>query len=168
MCRWRDLPDLYSCFGSHGIILMTILQSWSQGKDVWGEAGMNKLWSAANIRTCAGGIAEEEFLTKLSRLVGRYDQVTRSTSTRAGATGVFGGGGVQTSRQLHRETIFDVDDPAALPRGRALVLSSGNRPTLVATIPWMDGPHAPAIRASITAHDPHTRQSPAARSHGGS
>ncbi|RYZ29220.1 MAG: conjugal transfer protein, partial [Propionibacteriaceae bacterium] len=43
VCRWRELPNLYSHYGSRGIVLMTILQSWSQGVGVWGEAGMNKL-----------------------------------------------------------------------------------------------------------------------------
>jgi hypothetical protein len=33
VCRWRDLPNLYSHYGSRGIVLMTILQSWSQGVD---------------------------------------------------------------------------------------------------------------------------------------
>lgn len=27
VCRWRDLPDLYSHYGSRGIVLLTILQS---------------------------------------------------------------------------------------------------------------------------------------------
>lgn len=29
VCRWRELPNLYSHYGSRGIVLMTILQSWS-------------------------------------------------------------------------------------------------------------------------------------------
>ena len=55
VCRWRAQPHLYSHYGSRGIILMTILQSWSQGADVWGESGMRKLWSAANIAVYGGG-----------------------------------------------------------------------------------------------------------------
>ncbi|MDA8438497.1 MAG: TraM recognition domain-containing protein, partial [Propionibacterium sp.] len=35
VCRWRELPNLYSHYGSRGIVLMTILQSWSQGTEVW-------------------------------------------------------------------------------------------------------------------------------------
>lgn len=27
VCRWRELPNLYSLYGSRGIVLMTILQS---------------------------------------------------------------------------------------------------------------------------------------------
>jgi TraM recognition site of TraD and TraG len=43
ICRWRALPDLYSHYGSRGIPLLTILQSWSQGTQVWGPTGMRKL-----------------------------------------------------------------------------------------------------------------------------
>jgi type IV secretory pathway TraG/TraD family ATPase VirD4 len=152
VCRWRDLPDLYSHYGSRGIVLMTILQSWSQGEEVWGRAGINKLWSASNVAIYAGGVKEEEFLERLSKLIGSYDKETRSVSTRSNAS--LWGTGAQTSRQLSRERILEVDDLAALPKGRAVVLSSGNRPTLVATVPWMTGPHATAVRTSIASHDP--------------
>ena len=55
VCRWKELPNLYSHYGSRGIVLMTILQSWSQGVDVWGQSGMRKLWSAANVAVYGGG-----------------------------------------------------------------------------------------------------------------
>ncbi|AEV87150.1 hypothetical protein ACWT_6133 [Actinoplanes sp. SE50] len=45
-------------------------------------------------------------------------------------------------------------DLGALPKGRAVVLASGSVPTLVRTLPWMSGPHAAAVTASIRAHDP--------------
>ena len=34
------------------------------------------------------------------------------------------------------------------------MLASGARPTLIRTQPWMTGPHADAVNASIAAHDP--------------
>lgn len=146
VCRWRELPNLYSHYGSRGIVLMTILQSWSQGVDVWGEAGMKKLWSAANIKVYGGGVAEVEFLRMLAELVGDYDKRVTSVSTGRGQRSV--------SEQLTRERILDVADLQAMPKGRALVLASGTRPTLIQTQPWMTGPHASAVRASIAAHDP--------------
>ena len=146
VCRWRDLPDLYSHYGSRGIVLMTILQSWSQGVEVWGEAGMKKLWSASNIKVYGGGVSEAQFLEDLSRTIGDYDRRASSVSTGRGHRTV--------SQQLHRERILDVADLAALPKGRAVVLASGSRPTLIRTQPWMTGPHAAAVRASIAAHDP--------------
>ena len=146
VCRWRELPNLYSHYGSRGIVLMTILQSWSQGVDVWGESGMNKLFSAANVFVYGGGVREKTFLQSLSDLIGDYDRVSTSTST--------GRGQRTTSRQLVRNRILDVDELAAMPKGRAVVLASGARPTLIRTQPWMTGPHAAAVQASIAAHDP--------------
>jgi type IV secretory pathway TraG/TraD family ATPase VirD4 len=146
VCRWRELPNLYSHYGSRGIVLMTILQSWSQGVDVWGESGMRKLWSAANIKVYGGGVSEAGFLEDLSRIVGDYDRLSSSSS--------YGHGQRTVSQQLHRERILDVADLAALPKGRAVVLASGSRPTLIRTLPWMSGPQAQAVRASIAAHDP--------------
>lgn len=58
VCLWRELPNLYSHDGSRGIVLMTILQSWSQGVEVWGESGMKRLWSASNFKVYGGGVAE--------------------------------------------------------------------------------------------------------------
>lgn len=146
VCRWRELPNLYSHYGSRGIVLMTILQSWSQGVDVWGESGMRKLWSASNVKVYGGGVSEDAFLESLSRLIGDYDRQASSVSS--------GRGGRSVNQQLHRERILDVADLAAMPKGRAVVLSSGNRPTLIRTQPWMTGPHAEKVKASIAAHDP--------------
>ena len=66
VCRWAQLPNLYSHYGSRGIVIMTILQSWSQGCEVWGEAGMKKLWSASNVAVYGGGVKESAFLEDLS------------------------------------------------------------------------------------------------------
>lgn len=49
---------------------------------------------------------------------------------------------------------MDPSELAALPRGRAVMLASGTRAALLETVPWMTGTHAPAVRASIAAHDP--------------
>jgi len=54
--RWRDLPKLYSHFGSRGIVVMTVLQSWAQGERCWGAGGMKALWGAANVRVREGRI----------------------------------------------------------------------------------------------------------------
>lgn len=146
VCRWRDLPNLYSHYGSRGIVLMAILQSWSQGVEVWGESGMRKLWSSANVKVYGGGVSEVAFLDDLSRMIGDYDRRAASVS--------YGRGQRTVSHQLHRERILDVADLAAMPKGRAVVLASGARPTLIRTQPWIGGPHDAAVRASIAAHDP--------------
>ena len=129
--------------------MLTVLQSWSQGVDVWTEAGMNKLWSAANMKIYGGGVSEKPFLESLSALLGSYDRKTGSVSISQGK-----GRGRSVSQQLTRESILDVSELGALPKGRAVVLASGSRPTLIRTEPWMVGPHAEQVKASIRAHDP--------------
>ena len=146
VCRWRELPNLYSHYGSRGICMLTILQSWSQGVEVWGRDGMRKLWSAANIKVYGGGVSEVEFLSELSQLIGDFDLNTTSVS--------HGRGGRSTNRAVRRERVLDVADLQSLPKGRAVVFASGAPAALARTLPWMAGPHAAAVRASIAKHDP--------------
>lgn len=145
ICRWRELPNLYSHYGSRGIILVTIVQSPDQGAEAWGVKGWNKLWSAANVRIYGGGIDDAKWLEDRSKIIGEYEYVERSVSdSRTGGS---------TSTSHRRELILSAADLAALPKGRAIVFASGARPTLIRTQRWMDGPHADAIRASIRAHN---------------
>lgn len=140
VCRIRQLPDLYSHLGSRGVVVQTVLQSWSQGVRVWGEEGMRSLRTAANVKIYAGNNSEDRFLQLLSHLIGPHEVRKRTTSSsRTGSS---------TSHTTALEPIFTVADLQSLPRGRALLLSAGNRPTLLRAVPWMDGPHAQAIRAS--------------------
>jgi type IV secretory pathway TraG/TraD family ATPase VirD4 len=147
VCRIRQLPNLYSHFGSRGMLVMTILQSWEQGVEAWGRTGMQKMWSSANVRVYGGGEADANFLGKLSQLIGEHDQIVYSHSRDHSG---------QTSRtaSVRQQSIYTIADLEALPRGRAIVLASGVPATLVATVPWMAGPHADSIRRSITRYDP--------------
>jgi len=149
VCRWRELPDLYSHYGSRGIVLSTILQSFAQGVEVWGKTGMEKLWSAATVKLYGGGVSEVEFLEQLSRLIGDFDLQSTSVTHSPGRNG-----GRSISRSVRRERILAVSDLAALPPGRVIVLGSGARPTLARTLAWMHGSDAAAVRASIARHDP--------------
>jgi type IV secretory pathway TraG/TraD family ATPase VirD4 len=149
ICRLRQLPSLYSYYGSHGLPIITILQSYAQGIDVWGREGMRKLWSAANVRTYGGGVADPDFLEEMSKLIGEHDVTTRSTTTSG-----TGWGNRSVSHGPRRQRILDVSDLHALPRGRMVLFSSGAPPALARTTPWQAGPYADAIRASITHWDP--------------
>lgn len=146
VCRWKNLPDLYSHYGSRGIPIMSLFQSWAQGQVVFGREGMRKLWSASNVKLYLGGVTEADFLRELSELVGDYDKSTGSVSYNRGIR--------STNHQLRRERILDASELSALPRSRAVMLSSGTPAALIETVPWMKGKHAAAVRASIAAHDP--------------
>ena len=86
-----------------------MLQSWSQGVEVWGRDGMRKLWSAATIKVYGGGVSEVDFLSDLSQLIGEFSQQTLSASYAKG-------GGRSTTHATQRERILDVADLAGCPR----------------------------------------------------
>lgn len=145
VCRWGNLPDLYSHYGSRGIIVSTFLQSWSQGVDVWGESGMKKLFSTTNVFTYGGNVKEEQFLKMLSDLIGQYRYTSVSTSRQKG--------GSSSSRQDSTDDILSVADLAALPKGRAVMLGSGARAVLLRTVPISERPYADKVTASEAIHN---------------
>lgn len=139
VCRWGNLPNLYSHYGSRGIVISTFLQSWSQGVDVWDESGMKKLFSTANVFTYGGNVKEEGFLKMLSDLVGQYRYTSVSTSRQKDSR--------STSRQDSTDDILSVADLAAMPKGRAIMLGSGSRAVLLRTVPISERPYAAKIAA---------------------
>lgn len=131
ICRVRNLDSFYSHYGSRGIILLTILQNWAQGEEVWGHVGMEKLWSAANVKIYGGGVDDDKFLRRVSDLIGSYDHVTTSRSS--------GRGGSSRSTQTTERPILKVSQLRRL-RGRAVVLFSGTPPLLIKPQPWYATP----------------------------
>jgi type IV secretory pathway TraG/TraD family ATPase VirD4 len=128
VCKISDLPDLYSHLGSRGVIPITILQSYRQGVRVWGEAGMDALWSAATIKLIGSGIDDADFADKLSRMIGEHDVETVSHSTSES--------GRSTSTSMRQERILPADKVRALPKGKALLFATGIRPGLLDLKPW--------------------------------
>ncbi|BBH67096.1 hypothetical protein ACTI_37810 [Actinoplanes sp. OR16] len=144
ICKIRDLPELYSHFGSRGIIPLTILQSYRQGTRVWGEKGMDSLWSAATVKLVGAGIDDARFADDLSRLIGEHD-VTVSSRTRDGQG--------QTSYQVstRRQRILDAAQIRALPKGAALLLATGVRVAMLDLLPWYDEPRAAQLTGAVAA-----------------
>ncbi|MFE3443269.1 type IV secretory system conjugative DNA transfer family protein [Nocardia sp. NPDC059180] len=144
--RWKDLPKQYSHFGSRGIVVMTVLQSWAQGVRCWGDAGMNALWSAANIKVLGSGVDDTNFLRERSEAIGEHSAISASVSESKG--------GKSYSRSLGSSKTFTVQALATLPRGRVIVFPSGAPPVLVRTVPWWEGEYADEVKNSIVEHDP--------------
>ena len=147
-CRWRELPDLLSHVGSQGINIDTILQSWTQGVQAWGQNGMKKLWSAANVRTFGGGVYDEpEFLRTLSEMADDYERESWSTSLDEG-------GRRSHSASTRQDRILSPGLLGAMPPGRELVLASGAPPFIASTVPWFHGPYSSQVQDSIDRYDP--------------
>ncbi|QSB07182.1 type IV secretory system conjugative DNA transfer family protein [Natronoglycomyces albus] len=146
ICKIKNLPNLYSFYGSAGMPIITILQSFVQGVGVWGREGMQALWSAANIRVLGGGVSDAEFLENQSKLIGEFDEATHSHSSSTGSS--------SRSTSMRRRRILEPSDLTALPDGRVVVLPSGARPVLARTRAWWDSPWAEAIERSQQKWDP--------------
>ncbi|CAM2752449.1 type IV secretory system conjugative DNA transfer family protein [Skermania piniformis] len=144
--RWRDLPKQYSHFGSRGIVVMTILQSWAQGENCWGRGGMAALWSAATIKVLGGGVDDVAFLRDRSEAIGSHEVVSESVTTSRG--------GRSRSTSAGASVTMSVSDLQSLPRGRAILFASGISPTLIRTESWWNGPEKKTIQASIDRHNP--------------
>ncbi|MFQ6397142.1 type IV secretory system conjugative DNA transfer family protein [Nocardia sp. KC 131] len=144
--RWKDLPKQYSHFGSRGIVVMTVLQSWAQGARCWGDAGMLALWSAANVKVLGPGVDDMNFLRDRSEAIGEYDAVSSSVSESKG--------GKSYSRSLGSSKTFTAHGLATLPQGRAIVFTSGQPAVLVRTVPWWEGEYAADVKRSIEHHLP--------------
>ncbi|HEX2808962.1 MAG TPA: TraG/TraD/VirD4 family protein, partial [Kineosporiaceae bacterium] len=140
ICRIGDLPQLYSHLGSRGIVVLTILQSYAQGVAVWGQTGMRALWSAATVKIVGPGMDDADFAEELSRLIGDHDVAVDTHTASQGSW--------SRSRSPRQQRVLPASAIRALPRGRALVWSTGAKVAMVATRPWYAGPRAGEIDAA--------------------
>ncbi|MFD5320028.1 type IV secretory system conjugative DNA transfer family protein [Streptomyces sp. NPDC127098] len=140
VCKIADLPDLYSHLGSRGVLPLTILQSYRQGQRVWGDTGMDALWSASTIKIIGSGIDDPDFADKLSRLIGDHEVETLSHSHSEQ--------GRSTSISTRTERILPPDRIRALPKGQGLLLATGLPVALLTLKPWYQQPDAPGIAAA--------------------
>ncbi|GAA3238110.1 hypothetical protein GCM10017691_37870 [Pseudonocardia petroleophila] len=129
ICPIRQLPQLYSHYGSRGIQVLTMLQSYQQGVGVWGEQGMQALWSAATIKLVGAGVDDHAFLQRLSGLIGDHD--VEKTSTSIDRTR-----GASRQYSTARESILPASVLRALPRDQAVLLATGRKAGLGRLHPW--------------------------------
>jgi type IV secretory pathway TraG/TraD family ATPase VirD4 len=138
ICPIKNLPDLYSYFGSMSIQPCTFLQSYQQGVAVWGKAGMDKLWSASTIKLVGAGVHDASFCEDVSRLTGEHDVLNPPSYQR-------GRGGGSTTMSTRRDRILPASAIAALPKTEAVLISSGRPVTLLELLPWYAEPDADRI-----------------------
>ena len=143
ICPIPTLPQLYSHYGSRGIQVITMLQSYQQGVGVWGNQGMDALWSAATVKLVGAGVDDHEFLRRLSGLIGDHDvEKTAVTHTR--------GHGPSRQFSTTREPVLPASTLRALPRTHAVLLATGRRAGLGELLPWYREDHAAAIEHDAT------------------
>ena len=140
ICRIADLPDLYSHLGGRGMIPVTILQSYEQGAQLWGEPGMAALWGSATKKLIGAGVDSPRLARDVAVLVGHHDVPVRSISV--------GDGRASEQISFQRRMILEAADIRAIERGTALLLATGTRPALLDLRPWHTGSGAAQIDAA--------------------
>lgn len=139
-CKLGELPDYFTYAGGHGVILMVWLQVLEQGKQIWGEEGLFKMF-AQSVECYGGGIGDTTYLRRWVELIGNHEVADTQVNTGRGGTGY--------TRSWRSEPIAEVTDLAALEKNRALVRIPGNKPVLVRKTFWGDTEFAPLIRRSL-------------------
>ncbi len=146
ICRWPELSDIYSYFGSAGIPIMTIWQNPSQGAGAFGETSFRSLYDNANVKVYLGGISDTKFLKDLSDQIGRYELLRSSLSDTAG-------GKRSVQRSVQSDDILTVSRLAEWPVGRALVQASQCRSQIVDTRPWTTNARWMALQKTKTRNE---------------
>lgn len=128
-----DLPALVSEGGSQGVLTLGCLQDLSQARSRWGSAADGFL-SLFGAKVVLPGIADLATLELVSRLGGEVDLPARSVSQ--GPWWSPGRGAPTVTWSTHRQRRLPVDSVSHLPRGRAVLLSGADPPSLVRLVPW--------------------------------
>ncbi|MEV0990966.1 TraM recognition domain-containing protein [Streptomyces sp. NPDC049949] len=128
ICRIKDIPDLFSHLGSRGINPYVILQSYRQGVAAWGEVGMDAMWGAATKKIIGAGVDDPRFVSDIATLIGQH------TVQRGSYSKSRDGGSQSWSDQ--REQILEAADIRAMPKGSALLLSTGMPIAQIRLRPW--------------------------------
>ena len=148
MCRSRELPDLYSHYGSRGIVVLAVLQSLAQGEGCWGEQGMRNLWDASNVKIFAGGLVRLRLARSYSPYSWERPSMKRKSLTRSPVSW-------STQRHRARERRRVGRHPGGAGRRQPLGHTPGHRP---------DGPvDAPAQRFGSGGFACPLRRSPGAK-----
>ncbi|KQQ18757.1 hypothetical protein ASF48_17725 [Rathayibacter sp. Leaf299] len=126
--KWNELPELFSYYGSLGIVVSAYFQSIAQAKNLFGETRFGTLWDAANPAVYGGGSKDERFLEGISKILGEYDEQTPSVS--------YGPSGASTSTHRSRRRVMSVSELSEMDPRHAIVLGDSN--VLVRKLPYFE------------------------------
>ncbi|WP_125175077.1 type IV secretory system conjugative DNA transfer family protein [Corynebacterium bovis] len=138
--RWHALPDVYSHFGSKGIVISSVFQSFRQAKRIWGEDEAHDMMTNSTL-IVGGGIKDEAFLREVSALVGEHEdrRVSRSSNSDSWST--------QASVSHQEKTILSVAELRAMDAHLMLVVPQKHPPVIVTAEPYWARTYRPEIEA---------------------
>lgn len=129
--RWGNLAEVYSHFGSKGIILGSIYQSFRQPKRIYGADNAHDMMTNSTL-VVGGGIKDKEFLEEVIAFVGEYShrQISVSSDTSSFKT--------NTSVSERDRQILTVADLRGLDAHLMLVIPQKAAPMIVEAIPFWE------------------------------
>jgi type IV secretory pathway TraG/TraD family ATPase VirD4 len=144
--KWGNLAEVYSHFGSKGIILGSIYQSFRQPKRIYGADNAHDMITNATL-IVGGGIKDKEFLEEAISFVGEYShrQVSVSSDSSSYKT--------NTSISERDRQILTVADLRGLDAHLMLVIPQKAAPMIVEAIPFWERTFRAEMRNADTQLD---------------
>jgi type IV secretion system protein VirD4 len=124
----EELPALASQGAGRGIVLMSIIQDFSQLRVRYGADRANSILNNHGCKMVLPGVSDPETSEVIAKLVGRAEYTDVQVSHNDGKA--------SRSYSLRREQMASPDALRQLPEGTGVVLYRGKPPTIVRLRPW--------------------------------
>lgn len=125
--------------GGRGICLWIAAQAYSQLEQRYGVLGARTIKGSANVQILLGGIADDDYLESVSKLVGDHD-VDRPSETQHGSNGMGGGSSVSRSKTTSRERVMAVSAIREMEMWHGLVVYRNLKGTVMRYTPVWEHP----------------------------
>lgn len=148
-----SLPSLMSEGGGTGISTVVVLQSLAQARHVWGEHAASAIWDAAIAKIILGGGSNARDLEDLSRLIGKRERTSVSTSRGAD-------GRRSTSTSTTMVPILEPAKLRTLPFGTAILFMRAAPAIALRLHPWTKRRNGRQLDADRRATEVQARSAP--------
>ena len=128
----EDLPSLASQGAGRGVMLMSIVQDFSQLKNRYGADKANSILNNHPAKIVLPGISDPETMEIVAKMVGKtdYTDVSISKSSNDGKANE------SKSYSIRQDQLASPDALRQLQEGTAIVVYRGQSPTIVRLRPW--------------------------------
>jgi type IV secretion system protein VirD4 len=138
----EDLPSLASQGAGRGVVLMSIVQDFSQLRARYGPDRANSILNNHGCKVVLPGISDPETSEVIAKLVGRSEHTEVQVSHNEGRA--------SRSYSLRQDQMASPDALRQLQEGTGIVLYRGKPPTIVRLRPWyLDRRYSDLVRPSV-------------------
>ncbi len=131
-----NLVQVLSQARGRGIVVGVAVQSYSQLRERWTDAGARAIMDTAAYRLIGAGLQDMDFLTDISKSLGEKQVWRPSVGSQSGGSGSAPHKGKSESHTLVETPNFKASALAALPEGKAMLLGrEGARPVQLPALP---------------------------------